>query len=227
MNKSLLLITIVSIFLSSCFAPVNLTYESAKTLKKGEIDVQGNYSTYSNIELESDIAPITFQNSNYGFKIGYGIKDRYTLKIRYEHLMLTSDHDFSLFSCCREPYITGIDYFEIENKFKVKNANVAFGVPLGYYVFSSGIATKQGLFAIDPRIYLTFFSNTEVFELNIIPKAHFLIGQGFTIMPGISMGLGFSSNLNKWALRPEVGYDGYFSYGISLNIVLANVMKKR
>ena len=29
--------------------------------------------------------------------------------------------------------------------------------------------------------------------------------------------LGLSSNLDKWAFRPEIGYDGFFSFGFGIN----------
>jgi hypothetical protein len=34
----------------------------------------------------------------------------------------------------------------------------------------------------------------------------------------ISLGLGLSTDLDKWVVRPEVGYDGYFSIGIGAGI---------
>lgn len=37
-------------------------------------------------------------------------------------------------------------------------------------------------------------------------------------MPGIAFGMGISSNLDRWAIRPEIGWDGYASYGVALTI---------
>ena len=77
MKKELYFILIFPIFLSSCFAPINLTYESAKTVSKGEFDLQGNYSRYYEPGYQEDISRNI--NNNFGFKLGYGIKNKYTI----------------------------------------------------------------------------------------------------------------------------------------------------
>ena len=71
MKNILLLIIIISLFMNNCFAPINLTYESATTVNKGEVEVQGNYSRYYAPSFNaSDSINI---NNNFGFKIGYGV----------------------------------------------------------------------------------------------------------------------------------------------------------
>ena len=214
---------IISFFLYGCFAPVNLTYESARTLNKGEIDLQGNYSSY----YGSDDFEFHNYNNNYGIKIGYGIKDRYTMKVRYERLTLTkSDFEFLSIDFSDE-LIKAINYFEIENKLKFKNSNIALGIPMGYYSINFNDKTTDGIFAFDPRVYFTFFSKTNKIELNLIPKAHIFIGEDLGLNPGISVGLGFSNNLNKWVIRPEFGFDGYSSFGIGVNINIADLIRDK
>ena len=46
---------------------------------------------------------------------------------------------------------------------------------------------------------------------------HVFIGDGVGILPAINLGLGLSSNLDKWAIRPEIGYDRYFTFGVGVN----------
>ncbi len=80
---------VMMIFLFSCTAPINLTYDSARTIDKGSVEFTGNYSAYRMPAIDffyiaaDDKLP---GNSNYGFVLGYGILDRYTLKLRYERL---------------------------------------------------------------------------------------------------------------------------------------------
>ena len=78
---------------------------------------------------------------------------------------------------------------------------------------------------LDPRVYFTLFSSSGTFELNLVPKVHLLLLEGIGVTPGINVGLGFSSNLNKWAIRPEMGYDGYFSFGIGVSVYPAFISK--
>lgn len=220
MKKELLFIVIFPIFLSSCFAPINLTFESAKTLNQGEFDLQGNYSRYYEPGYEDD--DLLNVNNNFGVKLGYGINDKYTIKFRYERLVMNPNYFIDLFDISE---VIATNFIEIENKFQFKNANIAMGVPLGYYGLRTEDKISQGIFSLDPRVYFTFFGVSNKFELNLIPKAHFLITDGgMAILPGISLGLGFSSDLNKWVVRPELAFDGYFSFGIGLNLNMSNLL---
>ena len=36
-------------------------------------------------------------------------------------------------------------------------------------------------------------------------------------MPGLSLGIGLSNNLDQWAIRPEVGFDGNLNFGVGVN----------
>lgn len=227
MKKILLLLAIISILLTGCFAPVNLTFESAKTLNKGEIDVQGNYSSYYEPWQNSSMPGFFNTNNNFGTKVGYGINDRYTIKFRYEHFAILTSYDFELFDLSGLSDHISVNYFEIENKFKFKHANIAFGAPIGYYSFWVDNKATNGAFSIDPRVYFTFFGSSSKFELNFIPKAHILLIDGMIFQPGVCLGFGFSSDLKKWAIRPEVGFDGYVSFGISLNLNLSSIIKTK
>ncbi len=223
MKNKVLLLAIISILLTGCFAPVNLTYESANTLSKGEVEVQGNYSKYYEPWGSSIQSDFFNTNNNFGAKVGYGIHDRYTIKLRYEHIALETDYDIELYDLSELSDYISVNYVEIENKFKFKHANVAIGAPIGYYSFWVNNKVKNSFFTLDPRVYFTFFSSTNKFELNLIPKAHIWLVDGLIFNPGISLGFGFSSDLKKWAIRPEFGFDGYASFGISLNLNLSQV----
>jgi hypothetical protein len=45
-------------------------------------------------------------------------------------------------------------------------------------------------------------------------------------MPGISLGFGVSSDLDRWAFRPEVGWDGFLAFGAALNYRLSSPRKE-
>jgi hypothetical protein len=73
------------------------------------------------------------------------------------------------------------------------------------------------LTTLGPRCFFTF-RRSDSFELNVIPKVRIFIADGVSFMHGISVGLGISNNLDRWAVRPEIGYDSYFSIGVGLSV---------
>lgn len=195
--------------LYGCIAPVNLTYESARTLAKGQVDIQGNYGRYFFQERYSVLI-----NENYGAKIGYGITDDYTLKLRYEHITTEDQQWFTDIFGTSYPFRLEMDYVEIENKIHFSDTWGAVGIPISYY-------TNLNIFSFDPRYYFTFSNRKNSLEASIIPKVHLLFAKNVAFMPGLSIGFGLSSNLDRWAFRPEVGWDGYVSFGAALTFNLS------
>lgn len=225
------ILIILPVLFTGCFAPVNLTYDSARTLSGGEIQVKGMYSRYYEPRDNEVSAGDTsvyggFLNQNFGFGVSYGISDRYSLGVRYEYLQPTATFQGTFADIA--DYFNGMNsfnYFEIDNKISLKKNKVAVSLPLGAYVFSSDNENSHrmglGWFSFDPRLYLTFFSSSKVFEMSVIPKAHCLFGSfGAAVLPGISIGAGFSNDLDRWSIRPEAGYDGYLSFGVGASFNL-------
>jgi len=226
MKKNLILLTIViSVVLTGCFAPVNLSYDSAKTLDKGQIQVKGNYSKYFvTSEQKNDTTYKGEINQNYGVALAYGVSDKYTVGVRYEYLKPTLTFQ-KIFNGISSDFnaMNSLSFFEIDNKLSLARNNVAVSLPIGAYFYNSQnlSSAKGGLgwLSLDPKMYFTFFRSSKVFELSVIPKLHILFGTfGGYVLPGISMGMGFSSDLDKWAIRPEIGYDRYFSFGVGAGI---------
>lgn len=200
-----------ALFLGGCITPVNLNFESASMLETGGVEMQGSASTYH-------AASGANTANNAGFKLGYGISESYNLKFRYELLMLEPYHydnnagrnnGNSAFV-----FDQSYHYLEIDQKIRLSN-NLAVSVPVGVYLGGWPV------FSIDPRMYCTF-SRSDQFELNLVPKCHLLLyAGGFPgIMPALSMGLGFSKDLKRWAIRPEIGYDRFLSFGIGFSYYL-------
>jgi hypothetical protein len=151
-------------------------------------------------------------NMNVGGKLGYGITDKHTIKFRYEHL--TSPDilgGFDLFGTSTRRIAMEVDFYELENKFRLKNGH-AIGITAAYYSF--------GVYSFDPRYYMTFSNDRNTMEISVIPKVHVLVKKKTSYMPGVSLGFGFSNDLDRWAFRPEIGWDGYLSAGAALTINL-------
>jgi hypothetical protein len=221
MKTKIIFIASLALLLSGCVVvPVNLSYESARMLDKGQIQLQGSYSRYNAVKDTS--ANLC---NNFGFAAGFGISEKYSLGIRYEHLDMTPAFGDIFDSEDTEEFsqIAKMNYLEINNRIQIKEDFIAIGIPAGLYLVNeiNGLEedfTSWGYAFIDPRIYFTFFAKTDVFELSIVPKAHIIFGfLGAQVIPGISLGIGLSSDLNKWAIRPEIGYDKYLSFGVGVN----------
>lgn len=217
----MIFIASLALLLSGCVVvPVNLSYESARMLDKGQIQLQGSYSRYNAVKDTS--ANLC---NNFGFAANYGVSEKYSIGLRYEHLDMTPAFGDIFDSEDTEDFaqILKMNYFEINNRIRIKEDFIAIGIPVGMYIINDITETAEdfnswGYFFIDPRIYFTFFAKSDIFELSIVPKVHIIAGfLGAQVIPGISLGIGLSSDLNKWAIRPEIGYDKYLSFGVGVN----------
>jgi hypothetical protein len=221
MKTKVVLLGLMSILMTGCFAPVNLSFDSAKTLNKGQIEVQGMYSRY---DVTNDTLATALINQNYGISVGYGFTDKYTVKARYEYIDPTITFQ-KIFDEIDEDFneMNSMSYFEINNKLMLIDNVLSVSLPLGAYFYNTkAIDIKNGgmgWLSFDPRVYLTFFRSTNIFELSIVPKLHVLFGTfGGYVTPGISLGIGLSSDLDRWSIRPEIGYDNYLSFGIGASV---------
>jgi hypothetical protein len=204
---------------TGCFAPINSTFESAKLLEKGTIEVQGSASAYYEFEEEN----VLNINNNFGFAVGYGVSDQFNMKLRYERI--NSDYSF-MFQNNQIDIKELANYFELSNKISLKKDKIALSIPIGIYQLSEESGLGNNIFGIlDPRLFLTF-SKSKTFEFNVIPKVHISLGDEITFMPGINVGLGLSSDLSKWAIRPEIGFDGYLTVGVGANYYFKPKKKK-
>jgi hypothetical protein len=216
-----LLLLSCSLFFSCAFAPVNNQYEKAGTLKKGNAEFSGSYTSYSaSGGGESDRL-----NSNIGFRAGYGISDKFDLKVRYERLMMPDGED-------GEEETSGVNYFSIVPKWSLIPQKLALLVPVSHYTYKEYVfdeddePVKGSLSSITPQLLYTFtnLKNTTDFTLGL--KADVLFGGGGgSVILGSTAGAGFSSNLNKWAIRPEVGAaflggGAFLSYGVGLQFMI-------
>lgn len=193
MKKIILLSAICSlVILHSCVAPVNLQFESASMLEKGETEIQASGSTYY-YDIEDGLE---VTNRNVGYKFGYGISEEHNIKLRQEFLFVDQEL-VSVFS-------------EIDNKFKM-HKNFALSIPAGYY-------TNAKVVAVSPRIYMTALPSNHV-DVTFIPKLNYkldLITNESSLYPSFSFGMGFKSENNLWSFRPEVGWEGYLGYGFAI-----------
>jgi hypothetical protein len=228
MKKNLLLAAaaIPALFLISCatVAPVNTSYERAATLGKGGLELAGSYTHYS----FSGDGESAATNNNFGGKVGYGISDKMDLKLRYEKLVPVGLDD-SKFKA---------NYISVIPKYSIVNKKFAFLLPLSRYNFKeeseAGETFKDHNYSIAPQFIGTFTNKSNQADLSFSLKGDLIIGSEGSneFLMGFSGGAGISSNLDKWAIRPEVGYlfkpgesGGFWNMGVGLQVILPTTKK--
>lgn len=203
---SLFLFSSILVFLFICWclggcvsvAPVNSSFESAKTLGKGNVELAGNYSSYSmkgtNYEGEKESVKT---NNNFGFRVGFGVSEKVDLKFRYERLIPADKEN-------REE-VKGVNYFAFTPKFAIYKKFIAGYTDMGMYTYrASDGSYSDVIWFASPRMAFTYPSG-KYFDLTLSPKLDFYFGSGTSVNWGVNLGWGLSSNLDRWAIRPEIG----------------------
>ncbi|HQK67618.1 MAG: hypothetical protein GT600_05735 [Bacteroidales bacterium] len=209
-----LFLFLAAFLIQGCFAPLNSVFENATLPSKHELQVKASASTYYGPDFdlgEEDSKSLIHYNDNLGLALRFGFTDKFNLGLRYEHLFIRNE--FELFDD-NEPYRGKLNYFELSSKINLKKDKMALDIPVGLYDYEG-----EFIFAIDPR-YIVTFRKSQKLEINLFPKIHIFIGDGIQFNPAIGAGLGLSSDLDKWAFRPEIGLDGnlFFGAGFTVNL---------
>ncbi|MEZ5014890.1 MAG: hypothetical protein R2794_11420 [Chitinophagales bacterium] len=182
--------------------PVNSSFDSARMLEKGELGIRGNGSDYYyNAGGNTDRS-----NTNYGLAIIYGLNTRWNISGRYEVIDFPDNTtDF-------------YHYAEIKTKFSILPNTLALCLPLGVYAAEE----QKPVYVLSPQAMFTYPFNARC-EITFSAKADLFLEKDDDIPIGLQAGLGLSSNLEKWALRPEIGYmihpgvaERAFTYGVGL-----------
>jgi len=215
---SIPMVLILLIFVSGCvsMAPVNSAFESARTLEKGEFEFMGNYSSYYlRGEDENDEKVTEKVNNDYGFRFGFGISNKMDLKLRYERLLPVLQED--------KDELNGLNYFAIAPRYGFIKDKLTGGLDVGVYTYTyKEDGSSDQSFFLSPKFMYTYPVN-EKFDLTLYTKLDIFLSDGFTLW-GLTANCGISSDLSKWALRPEIGMmldvsdssNIYFTWGAGL-----------
>lgn len=230
--KQVLFYTAIALSVStlcSCYgvAPVTNQYEKAGTLGKGNLELMGAFTTHTvTVDGESNST-----NDNYGFRAGYGISDHVDVKLRYERLVPTYRED-------GDP--TGIDYISVVPKVAIVPRKFAVLLPISRYTYTDefeGQKERYNINSIAPQLLYTATTPKNKFDFTLGAKGDYTFSSDngeheSDFFVGATMGAGFSSNLDKWAIRPEVGIlfkpgesGNYWSYGVAAQFVLPTAKK--
>lgn len=222
-------ITLSGFYLTSCVtvAPVHSSFEKAGTLGKGKVELMGSY-THHVVGVDGESEPI---NNNIGFRAGYGLTDKVDLKVRYENLMpVNKDPDIDF----------NASYFSLIPKFNFIPGKLSLFVPVSMYRFKSTSRSNtytSSSYSIAPHLITTFTNPSNKVDFSPSVNAEYLFdaggGDDGNFLMGFNLGAGFSSDLRKWAIRPEVGYlfdpseaGHIWNFGVALQFVLPTGKKK-
>jgi hypothetical protein len=208
-------------------SPVHSSFERAATLGKGNVELMGSYTHY----VATGGGESEASNNNYGGRVGYGLAKNVDLKLRYEKLVPVDEEEKAMYK---------INYFSVIPKVSIVEKKLSFLMPVSRYNYTedqSGEITKDHIYSIAPQFIGTLTSASNTADVSFSIKGDYAIyshDQGDDLFMGFNLGAGFSKNLDKWAIRPEVGYifkpgdgGGWWSMGIGAQFILPTGKKSK
>ena len=195
-------------FLTGCVAPFS-DIQSAKLLGKGNVEVTPSYSSVS-VTSEGETEHV---QNHLGVQAGFGLLEFMDLRVRYERITGDLDEEESF----------GVNVIGFGPKFRLAKNWLALYVPVGF-AFGEDIEIAE-TWQVHPTLLATFpFGKS--FELN--PSAKVMIPlkkNELDTLYAFNLGAAISTDVSKWAIRPEVGictnFEGghymHFSIGLSLS----------
>jgi hypothetical protein len=195
------LILLLSLILPAC-APTFSELQSAKLVGPGRLEVTPSYSSVSwSNEGESEKV-----QDHVGLQLATGVSDRTDLRFRYEYIDMEG---------------SAVHVLGAGPKFGIVPDRVAFYVPVGT-ALGDDVETSES-FQVQPTALFTLPVSNQV-EVTASGKALLWVDRDNDDLLAFNLGGGLSSDLSKWAVRPEGGIlinpgeDGkffHFSIGFS------------
>ena len=193
-------------------APPFSELQSAKLVDEGDFEIAGHYSAVSlHLEIEDgdkDGGEDGRIQDDIGLQLAYGLTETMNLRFRYEYI----DAGDSLIIA----HAIGFG-----PKFSLAEDVIALYVPIGF-ALGDDVKTED-TWQLHPTILLTS-THGDVLELNASVKYILTFAEGRDDLMAFNLGLGLSSDLERYAIRPEGGllidpgedsYYWHFSIGFS------------
>ena len=220
-RKSIALFSFI-LCLHSC-APVNSIYDNAKLIEKGKSKFIASVTKYKSSGKNENNERVS-QNlqNNLGIAYTYGLSDKVNLSARYENLK------YSTVDYVNGQWVSvkGTEhYISLAAKLRIKNEKMALYLPLEIYTGNVSIA---------PQFFYTGNLKTNKIDYTVAPKLIIPLGEnlkenGYVPLLGMNLGMGFSGNIAKYAIRPEIGillnpkrsftnFNYNFGLGLTINI---------
>ena len=173
----------ILLLLNRC-APVFSEMQSAKLVKKGEVEATG---LYSNVGFTDEGNADHVQN-HLGLRMSYGLSDKINLRFGYENVFESG---------AESAHIIGVG-----PKISILENRIAAFIPLGT-ALGKDISTGDS-WQIHPTALFTV-PVTDNIEFN--PSAKWLIpfNRDQENLVALNFGAGLSTDIDRWVVRPEIG----------------------
>jgi len=186
LSSLVILLLLICIFASfSCFAPAFSELQSARLVGPGNAEI---IPSYSRIHGESEHV-----QDHYGIQAGVGILKRLDLRIRYEHASVNPGEDENF----------GVNMLGFGPKLGLVPNWLAIYVPVGF-AYGKDIEASE-TWQVHPTLLATL-PLSKHFEINTSAKALIPLQKGNDPMYAVNFGVAISSDVRRWAVRPEIGY---------------------
>jgi hypothetical protein len=197
--------------LTGCAAPF-ADLQGARLAGKGKVEVTPSFTSVAASQSGASEAV----QREYGFMLAAGTSDHLDWRFRYIRVAAPGGSGGE----------GSFNVLGIGPKFGITPNRVAIGLPIGF-AFGDGIDNVGDTFQCHPTLFVTLPAG-RCFEVNVSGKALFWIGGGLEFIGYAgNIGLGISTDLDRWAIRPEFGVQfhpgdgGYLrqaSLGLSWNL---------
>jgi len=166
-------------------APPFSELQSAKLVDEGEFEIAGHYSAVSwHDEGEGDKV-----QDHIGVQFAYGLAEKINLRFRYEHINV-GDFDVAA-------HVIGFG-----PKFALTEDVIAFYVPVGFATGED--VDTENTWQLHPTLLLTS-AQSEMLEFNVSVKYLLTFEKDSDDLLAFNLGMGLSSDLSRYAIRPEGG----------------------
>lgn len=204
---------------TACLPTMSTMLDSARTLDRGEVEVMGGVSVCGGLSSKlEDTENWVLRSLNAGGAVQVGVADRLSLRGRYERLYLRDRVE--LIDGPALAANTPINYFEIAMKWGVvkdkSGMNAAILFPVGYYFHK-----EAEIFTIAPALMVSY-EISDNWDVTFQGKFHVLSEEGGSYMDLTGgVGMGFSTDFDRWAIRPEVATNFFnTTFGVGFITVL-------
>jgi hypothetical protein len=224
---------------------VHALYETAGTLGQRNVEVSGSYTNTRIAGQHRSVQPLNNGNlfeESVALRLGYGLSAKTDIKFRfgYSHLPDQKFLPDPSFNVKRKRNY----FFSLMPKVSLLKDKLALLLPLNFYDFESSQPAlsadkfRRQYVSFAPHLIRTFSLkrnkvdlsaavNTELALYKDEYRSSLLAGHA-----GFNINSGFSSDLSRWAIRPELGYQfqlwnesGFWNAGIGLQVIIPSKRK--
>jgi len=163
------------------------SFDRAPALNHGTIEATGTYADQTFFfDGESQGVSNTF-----GLKTGYGFGSNFDLKLSWSALRFNANINVNF------------NFFTLSPKYSFGRNKFAVALPVSVFR-ASFMGESESDFMVSPELMFNSGIN-KYLEIGVNARLIILVDDDTENLIGLGLGIGVSSDLNKWIARPELG----------------------